>query len=88
MTTPTGWEGHMLQDECRELSQWLATKPGALRQALDAAVSAAVAAEREQCAAIVAGNYGWVNGTYYDDLADAVRGLPAPDGEEPPKPGA
>lgn len=35
--------------------------------------------EQEQCAAIVAGNYGWVNGVYYDDLADAVRGLPAPD---------
>ena len=29
--------------------------------------------EQEQCAAIVAGNYGWVNGVYYDDLADAVR---------------
>lgn len=39
-------------------------------------------------AASIAGNYGWVNGVYYDDLADAVRGLPAPDGEGPPKPGA
>lgn len=29
----------MLQDECQELSRWLATRPGARRQAKDAAMS-------------------------------------------------
>ena len=62
----------------------LGSMEGALREAWKRGRAEGV----ERCALIVAGNYGWVNGTYYDDLADAVRGLPAPDGEGPPKPGA
>ena len=29
----TGWQGHLLQDESRELSRWLASKPEAMRLA-------------------------------------------------------
>lgn len=29
--------------------------------------------ERERCANIASGNYGWVNGVYFDDLEDAIR---------------
>lgn len=36
-------------------------------------MDAAVAAERDACAEKVTGNYGWVNGVYFDDLGDAVR---------------
>lgn len=30
--------------------------------------------ERERIAKKVEGNYGWVDGVYFDDLGDAVRG--------------
>lgn len=32
------------------------------------------AAERERCAQIAGDNYGWVAGSYFDNLADAIRG--------------
>lgn len=31
----TGWPPGLLQDDCRELSRWLASRPGALRQVRD-----------------------------------------------------
>jgi hypothetical protein len=43
---------------------------------------AAIAAERERCAALVRGNYGWSGGVYFDDLADAILGVPPPDDKD------
>lgn len=56
---------------------WLETDPS-LYDGLDAAQlawAAATAAERERCAALVDGNYGWRRDTnaYCDNLADAIR---------------
>jgi len=34
---PTGWQGHMMQDECRALFDWLASRPDARRLADEAA---------------------------------------------------
>ena len=52
------------------------TKDGRAQCALEAVrscVRLAVAAEREACAAKVSRNYGWVNGVYFDNLADVLR---------------
>lgn len=40
----TGWPAGMLQDDSRELSRWLASRPNAKAEARDAALS--IAAER------------------------------------------
>ena len=45
-----------------------------LADAVRAYAAAAVAAERERCALIAGDNYGWVDGLYFDNLADAIRG--------------
>ncbi len=39
--TATGLGGHMLQDESKDLSKWLASKPDAMRLAREAASRAA-----------------------------------------------
>ena len=63
-----------------DFEKWLAeAKPSFCYDPLDAAQlawAAATAAERERCAALVDGNYGWRQDTnaYCDNLADAIRG--------------
>ena len=48
MVRRTGWTGHLLQDESRELSRGLATRLGARRIGMDALKDIIEAAERKE----------------------------------------
>lgn len=63
--------------EAMAFTEWVDSLPDDERETLTPADAwaAAVAAERERCTALVAGNYGWRSDTkeYHDDLGDMLR---------------
>ena len=74
------WKWGAIPQPMQDFEQWLTEANISHRchshDSARLAWTAATAAERERCAALVDGNYGWRQDTnaYCDNLADAIRG--------------